>query len=201
VTPTPTTTASPEASPGCRTKTLVAAETTATTALANTNATRWIDFDVVEHTREDFGQDKRGRPNTGTRYRKTITTSFSIRWRTNETLIAREAASDGCIPLISNDTLLDDAELALLVQALIERHLRAAMAHAGLTQPSLYPEDCSCAAPTTTRILEIFTGLARHHLRNADGQPVQTFQPELNDLQTQVLELLDIPTSLYTQTP
>jgi len=46
-----------------------------------------------------------------------------------------------------------------------------------------------------------FTGLARHHLHDAHTQPVQTFQPELNDPQTQVLELLDIPTSLYTQTP
>jgi hypothetical protein len=30
---------------------------------------------------------------------------------------------------------------------------------------------------------------------------VQTFQPELSDLQTQVLDLLDIPASVYTQTP
>ncbi len=232
------------ASPRCRTKTTVAAETAATAALANTSAARWIDFDVVEHTHDDFRQDKRGRPSADTRYRKTITTSFSIRWRTNETLIARDTASDGCFPLISNDQRLNDAALlaaykyqpnlekryaqlkstqlvapmflrdparieallcchflALLVQALIERHLRAAMAHAGLTQLSVYPEDRGCAAPTTARILEIFAGLARHHLHDAHGQPVQTFQPELSDLQTQVLDLLDIPTSLYTQTP
>ncbi len=91
--------------------------------------------------------------------------------------------------------------LALLVQALIERHLRAAMADAGLAQLSLYPEDRGCAAPTTARILEIFTGLARHHLHDAHGRRVQTFQPELTDLQAQVLDLLDIPTSAYTQTP
>jgi len=89
----------------------------------------------------------------------------------------------------------------MLIQALIERHLRAAMAEAGLAQLSLYPEDRGCAAPTTARILEIFTGLTRHHLRDADGLCVQTFHPELSDLQTQVLDLLDIPANVYTQTP
>jgi len=232
------------AAPRSRTKTAVAAEQAATAALATAGAARWIDFEVVEHTEEHFRQEKRGRPGANTRYRRTVTTSFRIRWATDEDRIARDAASDGCFPLISNDRLLDDAGLlaaykyqpnlekrhaqlkgtqlvapmflrdparieallcchflALLVQALIERHLRAAMTDAGLAQLSLYPEDRGCAAPTTARILEIFTGLARHHLHDAHGRRVQTFQPELTDLQAQVLDLLDIPTSAYTQTP
>lgn len=72
------------------------------------------------------------------------------------------------------------------------------MATAGLQQLSLYPEDRGCAAPTAARLLEIFNGLARHHLRR-DGDLVQTFHPELTDLQRQVLHLLDIPAA-YTPT-
>jgi len=90
--------------------------------------------------------------------------------------------------------------IAMLIQALIERQIRAAMATRGLTELSLYPEDRGCAAPTAARVLEIFTGVARHHLIR-DGQVTQTFQPELTQLQRQVLDLLDIPTSDYTTAP
>jgi transposase len=87
--------------------------------------------------------------------------------------------------------------IAMLIQALIERDIRAAMTSRGLAELSLYPEDRGCAAPTAARVLEIFTGVARNHLiRN--GQLVQTFQPELTDLQRQILELLDIPETAYT---
>jgi transposase len=229
------------ASPRCRIKTMVAAEQAATAALAQTGAARWIAFEVTAEQIEDFRQEKRGRPGANTRYRKTVRTRLSLRWATDEDRIARDAASDGCFPLISNDRLLDDAALlvaykyqphlekrhaqlkgtqlvapmflrdparieallcchflALLVQALIERHLRTTMADAGVNQLSLYPEDRGCAMPTTARLLEIFSGLARHHLYNADGQLVQTFHPELTDLQQQILDLLDIPETVYT---
>jgi hypothetical protein len=48
------------------------------------------------------------------------------------------------------------------------------------------------------RILEIFDNLARHQLINTDDQIVQTFQPQLTDLQQQILDLLHIPASIYT---
>jgi hypothetical protein len=89
---------------------------------------------------------------------------------------------------------------AMLIQALIERQIRAAMAARNLAELSLYPEDRGCAQPTAARVLEIFAGLARHHLRDPDGRLVQTFQPQLDELQRQVLDLLDIPTSAYTTT-
>lgn len=88
--------------------------------------------------------------------------------------------------------------IAMLIQALIERQIRTAMAQAGLTELSLYPEDRGCAAPTAARILEIFAGLARHHLHDHTGTRVQTFQPTLTNLQRQVLDLLDIPHTAYT---
>jgi Domain of unknown function (DUF4277) len=90
--------------------------------------------------------------------------------------------------------------IAMLIQALIERQIRTAMTNRRLPELSLYPEDRGCAAPTAARVLEIFTGLARHHLTR-DGHLVQTFQPELTDLQRQILDLLDIPINAYTATP
>ncbi|MGH8826444.1 MAG: IS1634 family transposase [Jiangellaceae bacterium] len=88
--------------------------------------------------------------------------------------------------------------IAMLIQALIERQIRTAMAAAGLPELSLYPEDRGCAAPTAARVLQIFHGLARHHLRGRDGTHLQTFQPALTDLQHQVLNLLEIPHTAYT---
>lgn len=229
------------ASPKSRVKTAVAAEQAATTALANTHATRWIGFTVIEHDEESFRQEKRGRPGANTRYRRTVRKRFRIDWHVDEDRVGRDAASDGCFPLISNDTVLDDAALlaaykyqpnlekrysqlkgtqlvtpmflrdparieallcchflAMLVQALIERHIRAAMADRDLPELSIYPEDRGCPAPTTARILQIFNGLSRHHLSDDNGRHVQTFHPELTDLQHQVLDLLDIPTTAYT---
>jgi len=91
--------------------------------------------------------------------------------------------------------------IAMLISSLIERTIRQAMTNANLDQLSLYPEDRGCAAPTTARILQIFAGVARHHLTTPDGTVLRTFHPELTDLQHQILTLLDIPTSLYQPTP
>jgi transposase len=88
--------------------------------------------------------------------------------------------------------------IAMLIHALIERHIRQAMKTKGIKQLSLYPEDRACAAPTAARVLDIFTGLARHHLTDQHGQLVQIFQPELTELQALVLDLLEIPRSVYT---
>ena len=91
--------------------------------------------------------------------------------------------------------------IAMLIAALIERTIRRAMADADLTELSLYPEDRGCAAPTTARILEIFTGVASHQLTDADGNVRRTFQPQPTELQRQVLDLLDIPVSVYSPGP
>ncbi len=87
--------------------------------------------------------------------------------------------------------------IAMLIASLIERTIRQAMTQAGIDELSLYPEDRGCTAPTTARILEIFTSVARHELTAPDGTVLRTFHPELTDLQRQVLDLLDIPTSVY----
>ena len=55
-----------------------------------------------------------------------------------------------------------------------------------------------CKAPSTERILEIFSTLSRHELHHDDNL-VRTFKPELTAQQQQVLDLLGLPTSAYTQ--
>jgi transposase len=88
--------------------------------------------------------------------------------------------------------------LALLVAALIERQVRTAMAAAALNHIPLYPEFRDCTAPSTERILEIFTNLARHQLHHHDVL-VKTFEPELSTQQQQVLDLLGVAPTAYTQ--
>jgi len=61
----------------------------------------------------------------------------------------------------------------------------------------LYRELRNCPAPSAPRILDIFNDVKRHHLNTGD-QSVQTFQPQLTPLQQQVLDLLNIPASIYT---
>ena len=88
--------------------------------------------------------------------------------------------------------------IALLCCCLIERDLRTAMKHRDIAELPLYPEQRACAQPTAARALEIFAGLARHHLTRADGQHVQTFPAQLTALQAQLLNLLAVPPSTYT---
>lgn len=229
------------AGPRSRWHTRTAVETAATAALAASGAGRWVSIDVAEQLEETFRQERRGRPGDATRYRKTTRTRFTLSWSIDTDLVAYDAASDGCFPLITNDTDLTDADvlaaykyqpnlerrhaqlkgtqhvapmflkdpariegllcchfIALLIQALIERQIRTAMATAGVPTIALYPEDRDCAAPSASRVLEIFNGLARHHLADKTGRVVQVFEATLTPLQQQILDLLDIRTTVYT---
>lgn len=86
--------------------------------------------------------------------------------------------------------------LGLLVQALIERELRAAMRRARIAQLPLYPEERRCKRPTTEQVLRLFSHAERHVLLH-NGRPVQVFHPELTDLQRQILHLLGIPVRAF----
>jgi hypothetical protein len=88
--------------------------------------------------------------------------------------------------------------LALLIAALIERQLRNGMRQADLNHIPLYPEFRCCTAPSAEQILEIFATVAHHQLHR-DGVLVQTFEPELTAQQLQVLDLLSLPPTLYSQ--
>jgi transposase len=231
------------ASPRSRIKSPEAAFDAATTALKATRASRYLNLTIDTSTQETIRQEKRGRPGKETRYRKITRVTHTIDAHLNTELIAREAASDGCWPRITNDRTLKGAEIlamnkyppnlekrhaqlkgthhvapvflrdparieailcchfiALLIQALIERDIRDRMHERGLQQLSLYPEDRGCAAPTTRHILDIFQNLTRHHIQDPHGTTLKTFHPQPNELQTQILDLLNIPTSTYNPT-
>lgn len=86
--------------------------------------------------------------------------------------------------------------IALLVQALIERELRQAMARQGIDELPIYPEQRQCAHPTTEQVLRLFSLAERHRLIQ-HGRTIKLFELELTELQRQVLALLSVPASTF----
>jgi hypothetical protein len=64
---------------------------------------------------------------------------------------------------------------------------------------TLYPEERTCRRPPTDQVLRLFSHVARHVVERPDGA-VETFEPELTEIQLQVLRLLAVPPSAYTAT-
>jgi transposase len=89
-------------SPKSRLRTKVAVEEAAAAALAKAGSVRWVGFVVNETQQETFSQESRGRPGAQTRYRKRVKTVFSIEAVPKADVIAYDAASDGCFPLVTN---------------------------------------------------------------------------------------------------
>jgi transposase len=86
--------------------------------------------------------------------------------------------------------------LALLVQALIEREVRRAMQREGIRELALYPEQRRSRRPTATQIFRLFNAVERHVV--VSGHTViRLFEPELTDLQKQMLRLLGISERAY----
>lgn len=88
---------------------------------------------------------------------------------------------------------------ALMVQSLLERELRRAMAAAELPSIPLYPEGRPCPRPTTRRVLDYFAPLSRHTLLSSHSVNPESIPTALTPLHRQLLELLGIPTTAYDQ--
>lgn len=86
--------------------------------------------------------------------------------------------------------------LTLLVQALVEREIRRSMQQAGIRELPIYPEERESRRPTAEQILRLFSGVERHILLSGD-RVLRVFEPELTDLQKQVLYLLHVPERVY----
>ena len=84
----------------------------------------------------------------------------------------------------------------LLVQTLLERELRQAMARKGIDSLPLYPEGRPCSRPTTARVIEVFEPIQRHVLTLGDNEP-QCLVTELTKLQRQILKLLALSPADY----
>jgi transposase len=99
------------AGPKTRLKTRPAVEAAAAAALAEAGAARWIEVTVTQTVQDTFRQEKRGRPAADTRYRRTTRTRHAVTWRSRDDVIAYDAASDGCFPLITNDRNLSETDV------------------------------------------------------------------------------------------
>ncbi len=86
--------------------------------------------------------------------------------------------------------------LALLVQAVVERELRVAMRREGVESLPLYPEERQSHQPTAEQIFRLFSHVEGHIVMRG-GRAVDVVQPELTELQQQVLRLLEVPKSSY----
>lgn len=85
--------------------------------------------------------------------------------------------------------------MALMVATLIERQLRKAMKRRSLSSLPIYPENRPCPYPTIFDIVRVFRGVERYEV--LDGERVTLFPAQLNPLQKQLLEMLEVPISLY----
>ncbi|MDA8360085.1 MAG: IS1634 family transposase [Actinomycetota bacterium] len=209
--------------------------------LEECGATRWVSYEIEEVTEVRHRQESRGRPGKSTRYRRIEKIRHRLRFSVREDVVAHDACSDGCWPLVTNVGDLDAVELlvaykyqphlerrhhllkgdqlvapvflqdparieglmtchfiALLLQALMELEVRREMARRGIEALALYPEERPSTAPSAARMIEAFTGVARHRLFDADGNLVQTFAPVLTPLQEELLDLLGVSPSAYS---
>ncbi len=85
---------------------------------------------------------------------------------------------------------------ALLIQALLERELRQAMARAGEEALALYPEGRACAHPTTHRLIEVFSSIQRHEVRVGEGE-AQVMVTELTKAQRAIIRLVGLDPRTY----
>jgi transposase len=85
---------------------------------------------------------------------------------------------------------------ALVVQTLLERELRQAMARAGEASLALYPEDRPCARPTTHRLIEVFSPIQRHEVRVGESE-AQVMVTELTKTQRSIIRLLGLDPRIY----
>lgn len=91
----------------------------------------------------------------------------------------------------------------LLVQTLLERELRRAMARSNVPALPIYPEGRACTRPTTQKILELFDPIQRHEvLRETDSGSDQDQEPSilittLTPVQRKIVQLLGLKTTDY----
>jgi len=99
------------ASPKTRIKTRVAVEQVAATALTAAGAGRWVGFTITAASDVSFHQERRGRPGSATRYRRTQKAVFTITATIAAEKVAYDAVTDGCFPLITNNMVMTPAEV------------------------------------------------------------------------------------------
>jgi transposase len=205
--------------------------------LPGRGTTPWVVVAIDEHEEAIYRQERPGRPNPDTTYRREVKARYELRYELDQAALTAEALQDGVFPLITNDRGLSERALllaykgqpvierrfaqlktefavapvylkevtriqallclyflVLLVQALLERELRRAMAARGVESLPIYPEGRACRCPTTPRLIELFENVQRHRLIvGAEPPVVMTTKP--SGLQRRILSLLGMRTA------
>lgn len=81
--------------------------------------------------------------------------------------------------------------IALLLQALLERHLRLHLAKRKAPPLKLYPEDRDAPHPTTSQLLKTFEGLSTYAI-TANDQPAEHYHDPLTHAHQAVLSLFEM---------
>lgn len=97
--------------PRCRYTTRAGVAEKAESLLEETGATRWLCVGVEEREEKRFRQEKRGRPGSKTRWRRSVRTRFSLTWSPIRETIEYDARTDGVFPLLTSRTDLPAREL------------------------------------------------------------------------------------------
>src|SRR5207248_1408890 len=99
------------AAPKSRIKTPVAAHDAARAILADTNTVEFFDIHVGETHDKRYVANHRGSAGVNTTFRQTRKTRPSLTFKLRPHTVRRAAASDGCWPLITNDSDLTPAQV------------------------------------------------------------------------------------------
>jgi transposase len=86
--------------------------------------------------------------------------------------------------------------LVLVVQTLLERELRQALAATDEPTLPLYPEERSCSRPSTRRVLDVMEPIQRHILELLNSER-QEFVTQLTPLQKRIVTLLGLNPKTY----
>ncbi|MCP4485004.1 MAG: IS1634 family transposase [Flavobacteriaceae bacterium] len=89
--------------------------------------------------------------------------------------------------------------LALILQSVIEREIREQMKKKSIDALPIYPEHRLAYHPTTAKVIDTFEGVSVYFLENG-GKRLKEFRDSLSDTQRQILNLLDIPESIFWDT-
>jgi len=87
--------------------------------------------------------------------------------------------------------------IAQIIAALIERALRKKMAEKKIELLCSLPEGRASKTPTIEQVLRLFDNQNKHALYDGD-RLVKQFADPLTPVQSQILQLLEIPTAVYT---
>ncbi|MFQ5382171.1 MAG: IS1634 family transposase [Dehalococcoidia bacterium] len=85
--------------------------------------------------------------------------------------------------------------VAIMLSALLERQVRAAMKLQGIRKIPILPEGRATPTPTTPRILERFADVAWHEFQ--EGERLVSFPVEVDQTQELLLDLSGVPQALY----